>query len=101
MSREYSNRRENIQMDHKDFNIKTTAVAAAITSEHGMLLWRDYGKSVVTDDFLDFLKRVKATAGKRKIALILDNLNVHKTLVVRNYCAAADLTLIFNAPAYP
>ena len=101
MTREYSNLRTNIQIDLKDFNIKTTAVVAAISSEHGILLWKDYGKAVSSEDFVDFIKRLKGKAGKRQLSLYLDNASIHRAKVVKSFCEAAGVELIFNPPYFP
>ena len=39
LNREYSNIGCNIEVNAQDFNLKTTAVLAGITQEHGMLIY--------------------------------------------------------------
>ena len=55
MTREYSNRGSNIEVNPQDFNIKTTAVIAAISEEHGILSSECYDRSVNTDKFILWL----------------------------------------------
>ena len=54
-SSEFSNRYENIRIDFGGIHIKTTAVIAAITKEHGVLLYRCYERSLNVDKFLDYI----------------------------------------------
>ena len=54
-NREYSNQHMNIEVNPKDNDIKTTAVLAAITKEHGVLLCECYGRSVTIPKFVLFL----------------------------------------------
>lgn len=72
MKQEFSNLNQNIQIDYKDFNIKTTAVVAAMSYDDGMLLWKDYGRSVDQIKFVDFLKRLKIKMKNRRFAILLD-----------------------------
>lgn len=46
LKREYSNRYTNIMVDYNDFTLKTTAVIAAISREHGLVHYMCTGKSV-------------------------------------------------------
>lgn len=50
-TREFSNKYENIAVDLSKINIKTTAVIAAITYEHGVLLHGCFDRSVNIDKF--------------------------------------------------
>ena len=38
-------------MDYKGFNMKTTAVIAAVSESQGLVLQKDYGKSVNIESF--------------------------------------------------
>ena len=102
MRNEYSNLNQSVvKIDYTDFNIKTTAVAAAISHEHGILKWKNYGKSVKAVDFLDFVKRIHRKMKDQKFALFMDNLSVHYTKIVKEYLKEHDITQIFNAAYYP
>ena len=54
LNRAFSNQYANIMIDMKQNKTKTTAVIAAITHEHGMLLWKQYENSVNIDKFKGF-----------------------------------------------
>ncbi len=52
MNKEYSNLGCNIEFNPQDVNIKTTAVIAAISLEHGVIMNECYDRSVDTDKFI-------------------------------------------------
>lgn len=52
MSRDYSNVGTNIEINPQHINIKTTAVIAAISEQHGMLMHECFEKSVNQDKFI-------------------------------------------------
>ena len=54
-TREFSNKYQNIAVDISSINIKTTAVIAAITHEHGVLLHGCFERSVNIDKFKFFI----------------------------------------------
>ena len=58
-TREFSNRNENIEMDFKSISVKTTAVIAAITFEHGVLYYECYDRSVNVDKFRSYLDNLR------------------------------------------
>ena len=55
LSREYSNKNQNIQIDYKDINTDTTAVIAAISFETGVDLCISHKKSVNIPKYLDYI----------------------------------------------
>ena len=63
--------------------------------------WRSYPKSINQDKFIEWLSLLMKRTGKRKIALFMDNLRVHHTKVVKEFCKQHDITIIFNVPYYP
>ena len=58
-NKEFSNRLQNIEMDYKSINIKTTAVVAAIAHEHGVLYYRCFDRSVNIDKFKVFIDELR------------------------------------------
>ena len=98
---EFSASRENICIDLNQLNIKTTATIAAISMQNGLIYWKNYPKSINTDRFLEWLNILQYRTGKQKIALFLDNLRVHHTKRVKQWCADHKIPLIFNVPYWP
>ena len=65
-------------MNPQDIKIKTTAIIASITEEHGVLMLECYDRSVDTDKFISWLRQLKKRLPKIKLALFMDNLSVHR-----------------------
>ena len=76
---EFSNRNQNIQMDFKGISIKTTAVIAAITSEHGLLYYECFDRSVNVDKFQVYIDHLRGKLGRREATIFMDNLSVHRS----------------------
>ena len=98
---EFSNRNQNINVDLSQFNIKTTATIAGISYQHGLVNWRNFDKSVNTDKFIEYLKILNNRFQNKKLALFMDNLRVHHTIRVREFCKLHDISIIFNVPYFP
>ena len=77
-TREFSNKYQNIAVDISSINIKTTAVIAAITYEHGVLLHGCFDRSVNIDKFKFFIDELRKKLGNRKAVIFMDNLSVHR-----------------------
>ena len=91
----------NITMDQSKFNIKTTAVIAAICAEKGMFLWKCYDKSVNVEKYQGYLITMLSLFKNKKLALFADNLKVHRNPGIRKYLEQMDVSMIYNAPYYP
>ena len=81
--------------------MKTTAILACISQEDGVVLWRDYGKSVNIEKFVDFLHRLKAKMHNKPFFLFMDNLAVHRSKITKEAMEKLKITPIFNAPYSP
>ena len=99
--KEYSNPFERIKVDLKRLKIATTATVATISDEHGLVSWKNYDKSINTDKFMEYLTTLKKRFKNRRIAIFMDNLRVHHTLKVKDYCKRNDIQIIFNLAYYP
>jgi hypothetical protein len=66
--------------------------------ESGMEHHKIFLKSLNRWDFIEYLTELikKQTSGR--LALLIDNLALHKTLEVRHFCRVNDIELIFNVP---
>ena len=101
MNREYSNRGSNIEVNPQDFHIETTAVIAGITKEDGMLINECYKRSVDTDRFIEFLQLLKKRLPKRRVALFMDNLSVHRCGRSLDEMSRLGFVAIFNTAYSP
>ena len=90
---------QNISVDLRRINIPCTAAIAAISFELGIVLNTPYLKSVNTDKFMLWLDLLRHEMKRQPFCLYLDNLSVHKTIRVREYCATHSIELLW-APVY-
>ena len=93
---EFSNRFSNICIDRSHINIKCTAVIAAISKQKGLIHWKQFEKSVNVEKFLQFLKELLAKFKKKDVTLFMDNLKVHHSKLVKNFCEKKGAKIIFN-----
>ena len=100
-TRAYSNRNESVVMDLSHFRVKTTAVIAAITHEHGMLLWKQMGKSANIEKFKDFLNALYFALPNRKLYVYMDNLSVHRSKKTLAHMETLGMVPIFGTPYSP
>lgn len=74
------------------------AAAAAIDLDGNVVAKRTYDNSVNTGKFLEYLAVLRRNCKKGKLYLVLDNLPVHHSKAVRDYCACVDIELVFAPP---
>ena len=67
-----------------------------ISAEEGVEQWRVFKKSVDTEKFLQYLNMVREANGNKKVALFMDNLNVHRTKVARKKMEELEIKPIYN-----
>ena len=72
-----------------------------ISAEEGIEYYEVHERAIDTDIFLDFLKDLREVCHREKIALFLDNLRVHHSLKVKDYCQKHDIHLVFNLAYSP
>ena len=75
--KEFAGKRWNIEVGMKDYNMQCTAFIGAIAKDRGLFLWETYKKSVTTEKFIKFLRKLKRKHGPSEFALYLDNLKCH------------------------
>ena len=97
---DYSVKGQNITIPEKALGGKTYAVVAVVSLEGALEHYEIYEKSVNTDSFLDYLKSLREHC-EDKIALFLDNLRVHHSTRVKEFCEKYDIPLVFNLPYSP
>ena len=90
---------ENISFNQDDFSIKTTAFLGVISASDGLSKYMLFESSVNTDKFIEFLKSLIKLYKGKKIAIYMDNLQVHKTLKVKDFLQENNVPVIF-APVY-
>ena len=77
---------------------KAIAVVGAIDRKGKVVTIQTYDYSINVDKFLLFLQELRATrSSSKRIFIFLDNLRVHYSLRVREFCNQNNIELIFNA----
>ena len=100
-TREFSNKYQNIAVDISSINIKTTAVIAAITYEHGVLLHGCFDRSVNIDKFKFYIDELRNKLGNRRAVIFMDNLSVHRAKKTLEYMRDRGFEALFNAAYSP
>ena len=97
----FSNRNENIAIDFQGINVKTTAVVAAITSEHGLLYYECFDRSVNIEKFQSFVDHLRNRLGRRQAVVFMDNLSVHRAKKTLEHMETRGFRALFNAAYSP
>ena len=80
--REWSTRNSNLCVAQNDIYVGYRAVIASMTEERGFCFLRVKTEAINGDDFADYLKGLRRKHQKRRLALFMDNLAVHKAQLV-------------------
>ena len=101
LTREWSSKNTNLTVDQENVYTGYRSVIAAITEERGVNLIRIQEQAGNAEDFLVYLKALRAKYGKRPITLFMDRLNVHKANSLKPWYPNLDITPCFNARYSP
>jgi len=99
--REWSAKHTNLTADQEDIYVGYRAALASMTTEKGMLLVHIYEHPVKEPEFCAHLSKLRIKAGRRPIALFMDNLWVHKNAQVRELMVKLDIRPIYNVAYSP
>ena len=80
--REWSTRNSNLCVAQNDIYVGYRSVIASMTEERGFCFLRVKAEAINGDDFADYLKGLRRKHPKRRLALFMDNLAVHKAQLV-------------------
>ena len=76
--REWSGKNSNLAIDQKDIMVGYRSVIASITEQEGVGLCQVYFQAITGKDFADYLLKLSARYPRRKLAVFMDQLSVHK-----------------------
>ena len=93
---EWSGKGENVHVDQNHLNEKPKALLMGISAEEGVEQWRIFSKSVDTKKFLLYLDMVREANENKKVALFMDNLNVHRTKLAKKKMEELGIRPIYN-----
>lgn len=69
---EYSGRNTNLTIDQRDIFVGYRSVIASMSYDSGVGLVEIHGEAIDAEDFLVYLKKLRARNGKQAIALFMD-----------------------------
>jgi len=99
--REWSARNSNLTVDQEEVYVGYRAALASMTAEKGFCLATTAENPIKEPEFMAHINRLRARAGRRPIALFMDNLWVHKNAEIRELMARLDIRPIYNVAYSP
>ena len=81
--------------------MKPIACCAAVSERHGLDLLMMWEKSVNTDKFHAFLKRLRSKYQFRRICIYMDNLSIHRSKITAKLLKSLRMEVVFNPPYSP
>ena len=99
--REWSAKNTSLTVDQEDVYVGYRAALASMTAEKGMLLVHVHEHPVKEPEFRAHLSKLRTRAGRRPIALFMDNLWVHKNAEIRELMARLDIRPVYNVAYSP
>ena len=88
-------------MDQEELYVGYRSALASMTEEKGICLLHIFDEPVKEAAFCAHISKLRVKAGKRPIALFMDNLWVHKNAQVRELMAKLDIQPIYNVAYSP
>jgi len=77
------------------------AVIAGISEDSGLETYLLHPRAIKTEEYLQFLEKLKEKYPEERILLFIDNLSVHKTVDARAAYERLSITPVFNVPYSP
>ena len=98
--RTWSGKNENVAVDQQQIYQGYRATIASVSAETGIEMFKTYEYAITQWEFAYFL-RALIRKNDRPLAVMMDNLNVHKTDFVKAVYVAGDIKPIFNVGYSP
>jgi len=94
--REWSAKNSNLAVDQEEVYVGYRAALASMTAETGICIVTIAENPIREPEFCAHINRLRARAGRRPIALFMDNLWVHKRPECRELMGKLDIRPIYN-----
>lgn len=92
----YIRQKSPVMISKKKLSFKAIAVAAAVDVDGKLVAYLIKDKSIDKFAFVDFLKEVSKHTKYRKCSMLVDNLGVHYTDLVKQEAKERKIELIYN-----
>ena len=86
-----------LKIDKAKIGFRAIAVVAAINMSGRVVTLLIKEKSIITDDFVDFLNKLRNKMRRAKTFIFLDNLRIHHTHIIASKSRDNNQVLLFNA----
>lgn len=97
----YSKKNSNLTVEQEDVYQGYRAVIASMTEAGGIENLKVDNRAFKGEDFILYLQSMRRIHGRKPLALVMDNLGVHKALIVKPYYTKLNITPIWNVPYSP
>ena len=101
MKKSWSTAYNSVKVTDQKITVKTMAVIAGISEETGLETYLIHPRAIKTEEYLQFLEKLKGIYPDERILLFIDNLSVHKTADARAAYKRLNITPVFNVPYSP
>ena len=99
--REWSARSTNLSMDQEELYVGYRSALVSMTVEKGIRLVHIYEHPIKEAEFCAHVSKLRIMAKRRPLALLMDNLWVHKNAEVKELMAKLDIRPIYNVAYSP
>jgi hypothetical protein len=100
-NREWSKKNSNLTVEQEDVYQGYRAVLVSMTEGRGIENLRISDHAFDGEDFLEYLKSIRRRHGRTPLALLMDNLGIHKCTVVKPYYEKLGISCIWCIPYSP
>ena len=101
MKKSWSTPYNSVLVTDQKITVKTMAVIAGISEDSGLETYLLHPRAIKTEEYLQFLEKLKEKYPDERILLFIDNLSVHKTVDARAAYERLNITPVFNVPYSP
>ena len=99
--KEWSHKADYLVVDRNQYHKMTLATIGAISAEKGVELAMTFDHSVNVQKFHEFLVTLRNLNKRRRLAVFLDRLNVHRSPKIVKLAKTIGVELVFNAAYSP
>ena len=99
--REWSAKNTNLTVDQEDIYTGYRSVIASMSEERGYEFTQIHSQAIDSDDFIDYLKKLRKKAGEEPLSIFMDKLPVHRSLKVKPVYDQLNMTTIYNVGYSP
>ena len=101
MGREWSSQNTNLSVDQVELYVGYRSVIAAVSEAEGVDHCAIHSEAINTQDFVKYLKDLRAKHKRKPLTLFMDKLPVHRAKEVTTVLQELNMVRIFNVGYFP